>query len=64
MEATKAFGAWAAESPRMLSDVAKQRAQEAIFDVVACMVAGAGDEGSARGSAAGVILGASPALRR
>jgi len=48
MEATKAFAAWAADTPAITSDVAMLRAQQAIHDVVACMVAGAGDEGSAR----------------
>jgi len=48
MEVTKAFAAWAAETPVITSDVAMLRAQQAIYDVVACMVAGAGDEGSAR----------------
>ena len=48
MEATKAFAAWAAEAPAITSDVAMLRARHAIIDVVACMVAGAGDEGAAR----------------
>ena len=48
MEATKAFAAWAAEAPAITSDIAMTRAKHAIQDVVACMVAGAGDEGAAR----------------
>ena len=48
MEVTKAFGAWAAETPEITSEVAMLRARHAILDIVACMVAGAGDEGSAR----------------
>ena len=47
MEVTKAFAAWAAETPEIISDVAMQRARDAIYDVTACMVAGAGDEGAA-----------------
>lgn len=48
MEITKTFAAWAAETPTITSEVALLRARHAIQDVVACMVAGAGDEGSAR----------------
>ena len=48
MEVTKALAAWAAETPVITSDLATLRAQQAIHDVVGCMVAGAGDEGSAR----------------
>ncbi len=48
MEVTKAFAAWAAETPEITSAVATQRARDAVYDVIACMVAGAGDEGAAR----------------
>ncbi len=48
MEVTKAFATWAAETPEITSDVAIQRARDAIYDVIGCMVAGAGDEGAAR----------------
>lgn len=39
---------WAAEVPAQWSEVALARAEHAIEDVVACMVAGAGDEAAAR----------------
>jgi 2-methylcitrate dehydratase PrpD len=48
MEVTKALAAWAAETPEITSEVAIQRARDAIYDVIGCMVAGAGDEGAAR----------------
>jgi len=48
MEVTRAFAAWAAETPEIISDVAIQRARDAIYDVIGCMVAGAGDEGASR----------------
>ncbi len=48
MDVTKILGEWAAESPPTTSEVALTRARHAIHDVIACMVAGAGDEGSAR----------------
>ena len=48
MSVTKTIAAWAAETPEIESDVALLRARHAIHDVIACMVAGAGDEGSAR----------------
>lgn len=39
---------WAAEVPAQWSEVALARAEHAIEDVVACMVAGAGDQAAAR----------------
>jgi 2-methylcitrate dehydratase PrpD len=39
---------WAAEAPAQWSELALARAEHAIEDVVACMVAGAGDEAAAR----------------
>lgn len=39
---------WAAEVPTQWSELALARAEHAIEDVVACMVAGAGDEAAAR----------------
>ncbi len=47
MKVIRALAAWAAETPEITSEVAVQRAQEAISDVTACMVTGAGDEGTA-----------------
>ena len=46
MEATKALAKWSAETPEFTSDVALLRARHAMHDIVACMVSGAGDEGS------------------
>ena len=43
---------WAAEVPAQWSEVALARAEHAVEDVVACMVAGAGDEAAARVRAA------------
>ena len=48
MEVTKALAKWAAETPEITAEVALTRARHAMHDIVACMVAGAGDEGSAR----------------
>ena len=61
MEVTKAFAAWAAETPEITLDVAMQRARDAIYDVTACMVAGAGDEGAARVRATITPYGSGPA---
>ena len=61
MEVTRAFAAWAAESPAITSDTAMQRARDAIYDVIGCMVAGAGDEGAARVRAAIAPYGIGPA---
>ena len=61
MEVTKAFAAWAAETPEITLDVAMQRARDAIYDVTACMVAGAGDEGAASVRATIVPYGSGPA---
>jgi 2-methylcitrate dehydratase PrpD len=42
------LAAWAAETPANWSELALTRAEHAIEDVVACLVAGAGDEAAAR----------------
>jgi len=47
MEVTKALAKWSAETPEFTSETALLRARHAMHDIVACMVAGAGDEGSA-----------------
>jgi 2-methylcitrate dehydratase PrpD len=47
MEVTKTLAAWAAETPEITSEPALTRSRHAMHDIVACMVAGAGDEGSA-----------------
>jgi len=61
MEVTKALAVWAAETPVITSDLAMLRAQQAIHDVVGCMVAGAGDEGSARLRSTIASYGSGPA---
>ena len=61
MEVTKAMAAWSAETPKITSDIAIQRAQHAIQDIVACTVAGAGDEGAARVRATISSYGGGPA---
>ena len=48
MQATRELARWSAETPKLTSGVALARARDGIYDVVACMVAGAGDAGSAR----------------
>ncbi len=48
MEATKALAQWAAEAEVLDSAVVRERARDAIYDVIGCIVAGAGDAGSAR----------------
>jgi 2-methylcitrate dehydratase PrpD len=60
MEVTKTLAAWAAETPEITSAVALERARHAMHDIVACMVAGAGDEGSARVRATIAPYGAGP----
>ena len=62
MSVTKTIAAWAAETPEIESDVALLRARHAIHDVIACMVAGAGDEGSARVRATIAPYGSGPAI--
>ena len=52
---------WAAETPAIESPVALTRARQAIGDVVGCMVAGAGDEGTARVRATVAPWGTGPA---
>lgn len=61
MDATKALGEWAATTAEITSDVAVLRARQAIHDTVACMVAGAGDEGSASVRATIAPYGEGPA---
>lgn len=46
MGITQALGEWVASAPRDWNDTARSRARAAIEDTVACMVAGAGDEGA------------------
>jgi 2-methylcitrate dehydratase PrpD len=48
MGITESLGRWAAETAEIESPLALSRAGDAITDVVACMVAGAGDEGAER----------------
>jgi len=48
MQATRELARWSAETPRITSELALARARDGIYDIVACMVAGAGDAGSAR----------------
>lgn len=47
MEVTKALAKWSSEASEFTSETALLRARHAMHDIVACMVAGAGDEGSA-----------------
>jgi 2-methylcitrate dehydratase PrpD len=61
MQATRELARWSAEVPKITSEVALARARDGIYDVVACMVAGAGDAGSARVRAAIAPYGSGPA---
>lgn len=47
MGITETLAGWAAETPEIESALALSRARDGIYDAVACMVAGAGDEGAA-----------------
>ncbi|MEX2642497.1 MAG: MmgE/PrpD family protein [Acetobacterales bacterium] len=61
MQATKELARWAAEADVMGSDLVRARARDAIYDVIGCIVAGAGDEGSAKVRAAVRGWGEGPA---
>lgn len=61
MEVTRALAEWAAETPEITSELAQQRARHAMHDIVACMVAGAGDVGAARVRATIAPYGGGPA---
>jgi len=67
MQVTRELARWSAETPATASEVALRRARDGIYDVIACMVAGAGDAGAARvratiapyGEGAATVIGAS-----
>ena len=61
MKVAKALAEWAAETPEIASGLALTRARHAMHDIVACMVAGAGDEGAARVRATITPYGSGPA---
>ena len=61
MDVTKALAEWAAGTPEITSELAQKRARHAMHDIVACMMAGAGDEGSARVRATIAPYGNGPA---
>ncbi|HUN45989.1 MAG TPA: MmgE/PrpD family protein [Stellaceae bacterium] len=48
MDVTKRLADWAAEWDGTASETARRWARDAIYDTIACMVAGAGDEGASR----------------
>jgi 2-methylcitrate dehydratase PrpD len=61
MGATKALARWAAEAEVLESALVRERARDAIYDVIGCIVAGAGDAGSAKVRQAMAGWGAGPA---
>lgn len=61
MDVTKTLAKWSAETPEITAELARERARHAMHDIVACMVAGAGDEGSARVRATIAPYGSGPA---
>ena len=62
MGATRALAEWSATTPEITSETALLRARHGMHDIVACMVAGAGDEGSARVRATVAPYGDGPAM--
>jgi len=61
MDVTRTLAEWSAETPEITDTLALERARHAMHDIVACMVAGAGDEGSARVRATIAPYGGGPA---